>query len=729
MKNKYHPLHYADFKKSGLSDETILAAGFKTILPANINKIIGCNIPGLSSAYEIPYPGCDGFSRYRLFYEDGKKGHKYIQQKGTGNHLYILGIIRPLLHDTSIPLYKTEGEKKALKACQEGLICVGLSGLWNWSDGKKELIADFEQIALAGRQIFIVPDNDYLKPNRHGYGKNLKQAVYEFAYRLIDRGAKVSIVELPDGQEKGLDDYLLSHSVDEFRELPVKEVRKLTVDEIVQEVTLETLDEVLKQVAREPSQVKQEVFIAEIAKKLEVKQSAIKKDLKQYVPEKQLEEQSIVENIEPWETPVNGYELLNNLYTLFKTHVVLDHHAVVACVLWIALTYCHNSFGILPILAITSPEKRCGKTTLLEIIGGLVNKQLLASSITPSAIFRTIEKYSPCLLIDEADTFIKDNDELRGILNSGHTKKSAFVIRTNLVTLEPERFSTWGPKAVSLIGALPDTLSDRSIAIRMERKTVSERVKRVSLDFDDDHLTVRRMCKRWAIDNAEGLKNASPRIPDTGNDRATDNWLPLISIADIAGKEWSDKARKAMLAIETVSDDETITQTLLRDVREILGTSEKISSAELVDKLIAVEDHPWGDWRRGKPITQNGLARLLKPFGILSRTIRIGDNTAKGYVSKQFADTFNRYLPPIYPIQSVTTSQLTTAKDLRGFQSATQEDDVTVANLLKPTPVKESDIVTDGNTEKRVQTRKQLQFSEFTYKGSETLNDLREVKL
>ena len=109
--------------------------------------------------------------------------------------------------------------------------------------------------------------------------------------------------------------------------------------------------------------------------------------------------------------------------------------------------------------------------------------------------------------------------------------------------------------------------------------------------------------------------------------------------------------------------------------------------------MIKVEDHPWGDWRRSKPITQNGLARLLRPFGILSKTIRAGDSTPKGYTLNQFIDVFKRYLPPTSSIQSATTPQPTTVKELREFQSATQQADVAVANLLKPTPVKECGVV------------------------------------
>ncbi|MGP8155152.1 MAG: DUF3631 domain-containing protein [Smithella sp.] len=650
MKN-IHPDHLIDLKESGLSTETIEKAGIKTVPQGQISKIFGWNIP-IDSLLAFPYPATS-FVRYKLFPPYKKKGEKraqkYFQEPDTSPHLYF----PPNLDRNADVILFTEGEKKALKAVQEGISCIGLGGIWDFAvkdgSGNPQLIDDFDSIEWIDRKVELVPDSDFQKK------PEVKQAVYRFGTMLEERGANVSVVCLPTSGNIGkIDDYLCGHSIDEYKKLKRVPLKHGLFSEV---------------------------------KKRE------KKTGKQ--PEKHPEKPSIVEDIESWETPVKGCELLNDLYAVIKKHIILTHNALVAIALWIVLTYCYDSFRILPKLAITSPEKRCGKTTLLEILDGLANKALLASNITPSAIFRTIEKHRPCLLIDEADTFLKDNNELRGILNSGHTKKSAFVIRTNPETLEPERFSTWGPQAISLIGALPDTISDRSIAIKMERKTVSEKVQKVSIGFDENHLPLRCRCKRWANDNAEILKNATPEIPETGNDRATDNWLPLICIADLAGGDWPEMTRKAMRVIEKVSEEDTIKQILLRDIKTFFDECDKISSKELVRELIAIEDHPWGDWKQGKPITQNGLARLLKPFGILSKTIRIGESTSKGYTLEQFTEAFNRYLPHISPIQSVTTSQLTPVKDLRDFKGVTRVKDVTDVNQRKPTPAKECCVVAD----------------------------------
>jgi hypothetical protein len=192
-----HPDHLKDLRKSGLKDETIVGAGIYSVRPADIPKKIGFNDPRIQSLLAFLYPGCNEFERFKPFPSlDGKP--KYLQKQGTGNHLYIPEKMRPILSDPTTPLYIVEGEKKDLKAVQEGLNCIGIGGLWNWSDGSedKNLIPDFDLIVWQGRTVLIVPDNDWLNPDRHGEPKNLKQAVYELAYRLIDRGARIYVIEL-----------------------------------------------------------------------------------------------------------------------------------------------------------------------------------------------------------------------------------------------------------------------------------------------------------------------------------------------------------------------------------------------------------------------------------------------------------------------------------------------------------------------------------------------------
>lgn len=272
--NNFHPLHLEDLRRSGLSDKTIKQAHIKTVPPNDINRRLGFNIPGLTSCYEIPYD--KHFSRFKAFYDDtiNEKRPKYIQRKESGNRLYIPPTVGPILNDSSKPLHITEGEKKALKATLEGLPCVGLSGLWGWSNGNKELIPDFDQITLKDRGVYIDPDNDWLQPNKHGDRKNLKQAVYELADRLKQRGARVFIVELPWGAEKGLDDYLCNHSVDEFKSLPINEVFSLS--EKVKTATQANYTELIQDIADIDDPIKKELLSKELSKALNVNYRTVK---------------------------------------------------------------------------------------------------------------------------------------------------------------------------------------------------------------------------------------------------------------------------------------------------------------------------------------------------------------------------------------------------------------------------------------------------------------------
>jgi len=386
----------------------------------------------------------------------------------------------------------------------------------------------------------------------------------------------------------------------------------------------------------------------------------------------------IVSEVEPAKNSVDGDDLLLRIRSVLQKHLILPDGVAEPIAAWIVLTYCFDAFRILPLLGIVSPVKRCGKTTLLEVLQGMTNKSLTASNISPAAVFRTIEKYSPTLLVDEADTFLKDNDELRGVLNSGHTRAGAFVVRVQGEDHEPVKFSTWAPKAVAMIGTLPDTLQDRSIVVSLRRKAPGETVSRIDINFENECNELRQACRRWADDHTNRLKTIKPDIPTTNNDRTTDNWTPLFAIADIAGGDWPGLPRRSLLGMLD-GTDESIGQKLLYDIRDVFEShpEERIFSDELVEALKDKKESPWCDWRRGKGLTQNGLAKLLKPFSIRSKTMRIGDKLRKGYSAECFRDAFKRYIPLVPSVSSVTTLQANDISEIDEKQSVTVKNGVT----------------------------------------------------
>jgi len=256
-------------------------------------------------------------------------------------------------------------------------------------------------------------------------------------------------------------------------------------------------------------------------------------------------------------------------------YVVIPKESAIAIALWIVHTYALDAAGCAPILAVLSPEKRCGKTLLLGLLIPLVRRPLPASNTTPAVVFRAIEQWSPTLLVDEADSFLEAREELRGVLNSGHTRTTAYVLRTAGDDHEPRAFSTWCAKAIAMIGRLPATLEDHSLVIPMKRRKPGEKVKRFRLrKVGPAPEILRRKTHRWAQDNMEMLKDADPEVPEELNDRAQDNWRPLLAIADLTGGPWAAAARKAALKLSGSDSAEARSlpqiQSHLKPLREML---------------------------------------------------------------------------------------------------------------------------------------------------------------
>ena len=398
----------------------------------------------------------------------------------------------------------------------------------------------------------------------------------------------------------------------------------------------------------------------------------------------------LVSEDEPWSEPVDGTELLRAIVGILRNHAILPKGAETAISLWIVGSYGYDSFRIFPKLLLSSPEKRCGKSTLLEIVRSLSHRALMASNITPSAIFRCIDAWKPTLLIDEADTFVHGNEELRGIINSGHTRSTAYVIRVVGDDYEPKQFSTWAPMVLAMIKLPPDTILDRSVTIPMRRKLPGESIVRLPVDFPGECRHLRSKLLRWTNDNADRLKAINPTLPSSGNDRALDNWTPLLAIAEAIGGKLPSVALESFRILQghDTDGDDGIGPTLLRDLRTVFDKRGKqylkLHSEEIVSCLIEMDGRPWAEWKHGKPMTKNSLAFLLRPFKIKSGDVRIGSIVKGGYHRHQFDDAFSRYLSES-PIQNATTLQATDDAGCSDFQNATEENRVANQKPLKPT--------------------------------------------
>lgn len=350
---------------------------------------------------------------------------------------------------------------------------------------------------------------------------------------------------------------------------------------------------------------------------------------------------------EPWPEAVVGAELLEELRSAFRRHVVLPEQADVAVAIWVLHAYAHNAFRHSPVLGIVSPVLGCGKTTLLSVLRHTVPKPLMSSSWTPASIFRVIDKYGPTLLIDEGDTFLDGHKELSGILNSGHSKDGAAVIRCDGEDYQPNVYSTWAPKAIARIGALSPTLESRAIQIPLRRRLAHEKVEPFTTQRISALADLRQKAVRWVNDSFDEIRDCEPVFPDGLANRAADNWRPLLSIAEIAGGAWPELAqRSAAVLSPSTGEAGPLEIQLLGDVREVFRrkNTDRIKSKDLCSELARMEESSWGD-RASGGISVHRIAKLLKPFGIYPKDVWIGGSAYKGYTRDAMLDAFRRYLP------------------------------------------------------------------------------------
>lgn len=359
----------------------------------------------------------------------------------------------------------------------------------------------------------------------------------------------------------------------------------------------------------------------------------------------------LVTDTPSWPNEVVGADLLDGMTDALRSHLVAPLPCLQTMALWALYSHVFDALETSPLLAVVSPQKRCGKTSALTAMSYLVRRPLGVSNITPAALYRAIDKWQPTLLIDEAETFMTSHEELRGIVNSGHKRSMARVVRSVGEKHEPYAFSTWCPKVIARIGALESTLTDRALVISLRRKRPTETVANLGAPAIARLEVLGQQATRWGLDNKERLPAPSCDLPGL-NDRAKDNWVVLVQIAAAAGGGWpriaADAAQYFSHFLDSSNDDDAST-ILLEDIRAIFQLTDeaRLPSQVLAQLLGQMEHRPWPEWRSHRPITPRQIAQLLAPYRIQPKSIRVSElGTPKGYDLSQFEDAFARYLRP-----------------------------------------------------------------------------------
>jgi putative DNA primase/helicase len=355
-----------------------------------------------------------------------------------------------------------------------------------------------------------------------------------------------------------------------------------------------------------------------------------------------------INDVLPWPDPVDGDYVASALAAGAKTYAVIPDAVADTIALWVLHTFLVNKFTVSPRLAVTSPTKGCGKTTILRFLNQVVRRPKRAGSISPSALFRVVEKYQPTVLLDETEKYIENGSDLHALLNEGHCKGGT-VLRVLGDNLELREFLVFGPVAFARNGRLPDDLEQRSIIVEMQRRKRGEPLAELREDRCVDLQQITRMCSRWADDYGDGLDDIDPDMGDLLN-RDADNWRPLFSLADLIGEDWPGRIREAAIVL-TPRESESIGPMLLADIKTVFESkkADRLWSEDLCEELALLEGRPWAEWKahrraNPKPLTKNQLAKLLEAFHVIPRVVWIGTQSRRGYLLEHFREAFERYL-------------------------------------------------------------------------------------
>jgi hypothetical protein len=377
------------------------------------------------------------------------------------------------------------------------------------------------------------------------------------------------------------------------------------------------------------------------------------------------------EDPEPSTESQEGAALLADIAGWVRRYVYLPDGSAAADAVaaWALVTWCAAHVYFAPLLILASPTKAAGKTTLLDLLRYVVHRGHLTSAYgaTGAVIFRLNEAQHPTFLLDEAERLSgRDADrDVVNLLNQGH-RRGGYVDRCRENKdggFDVERFDAFGFRALALIGKPWDTLLDRGLAIRLERKPRDAKLDRFAArTVAVEGRALASRLARWAADQAEAVGVAEQHVPRPTwlRDRGCDNWAPLFAVATVAGGDWPAKLETAAKVLQgAVEDDGDRGERLLQDLAHLFvsqASPAAIPTGDVLEALNALEESSWADERGGKGLSPQRLAALLRPFKIRPRQARDGERVIRGYWWADLAPVTARYTPvPIYPFPQCGT--------------------------------------------------------------------------
>ena len=696
------PLHeeaVEDLRRSGLSDATIAAAGLYTPPPGDLPRLLSPRLvdkvrhvlvfPYDGGSHGIPMRRADEFVRCKLFppVNDGQ-GHtiRYYQRPGTPPRLYVPAPAHAALADPAVALLITEGEKKALKANQDGRPCVAVGGLWNWQANGRP-IPDLDRVDWVERETVIVPDSDvWTRPE-------LVQPVFALGKELEGRGAKVAVLKLPpvrDGAKVGLDDYLCAATVE-----GLARCARLGLTHAAFARAATWWRGWVKRKDAEPPEGEPSVLEllerGETTRWLHPALDVVDGVLFYGVPvgdrltivtsrhegftPPTLPPGLALRHTDPGPSSIRHEtaaawlggraegsvaEALDGLSEFLRRHVALrEPGAALWLAAWALGTWCYRAFRVFPYLSLRSAERRCGKSRLMRLLCRVsFNASPPTTHPTEAQLYREAARRSGAQAFDEMESLKGGGDKERlaaliSVLNAGFEQGGAVSRQEK----RGERFvevlhEVYAPRIIAGIAGLKDTLEDRSLTLVMFRRRRDEAVARLGRETEREAERLRDACALACLTRIPDILTAYDLAPtilegQAVDDRAVDLWTPLLALAMVADAEaGGDRAERLLHLARELSDareaDDEAGQAarLVAALQRVAGeVGRMVTPTELLEALQG-RGYAWLKSPRG-------LAGLLAPLGLVARHAREEGRRGRFYLldAAVLTDLATRYDP------------------------------------------------------------------------------------
>lgn len=748
----------AQFSRPGVPDEFLAAAGCHHVGDTQCIDLYGCKAEGIA----VPFLSLDGepirdnekpFARIRLYTPTDSK--KYHQRKGSGTHIYIPPNFREQTRGAT--LFLTEGEFKSLSLAEAGFCALGLCGIngaMRKVDGEPSLHDELEEVLefhKPARVLFLGDSDAVLNSDFSREASKLRKALNESKRFPFIQEFRVAVCPL-DGL-KGVDDVrgkmekeLFNGWFEALVESAFVVPPKATPAELFCALLKREAETVRKSVKGDDHDAhRNRVKMLQSAGRLQHETGAMlllrpllahvlgvngtaltrmirdagepAKEDNQHVAATPEKGRVTLRNVEPWDKPVDGDELLAGIAAFYERFCWLPACASEVLAVWSLQTWCYELFDFAAIVAVWSPEHECGKGRVLDVTEKIVRRPFRTSNTSAAVLYYVISKGNLTVLVDEIDSV---SDEQRAaicnILKGGYQSNGTAhrMSERNGEQVEIE-FSTYCPKMIATItlDKLDKATRSRTIGIRMQRKPRSlklEKFRRV------DSAILQRKCMKWALDNAEAVKAVPPMdIDECATDRQEDVWEPLVAIARIAGGDWEQRIRSAAQQMGGGGSDgasETVAHQLLAAFQAYFKEhGERADTKSLVAKLTEAGD--FADVNYGRGLTPHYIAKLLKPYGIEPRAMKMPDGkTARGYDRADFEPAFQTYLNDTDPKTTFSKrNTVTKAVNIERnslFENVTEQAGYVSENAVSTNEIKGGYDVTFSSPEKARSKEKEV---------------------